>query len=194
MDAIDTATRAGYVLGYYPPNPAFDGKFRTITVKVNRPGATVVYRRGYFSRPPSRPFDREAMTIYSRITSAANEQTAIADIPLKVTATFIRNADKPRAEVKLTIDANRLSFVRRDDQNVATIELAGFLLTEKGRLVGQFWKAFELSYIDERLVEIKRDGVQMTFDVSVEAPPGHVKMVVYDTKADLLGSLYSKVE
>ena len=182
------------MLGYYPPTPAFDGKFRTITVKVNRPGATVVYRRGYFSRPPSRPFDREAMTIYSRITSAANEQTAIADIPLKVTATLNRNADKPRAEVKLTIDSNRLSFVRRDDQNVATIELAGFLLTEKGRLVGQFWKAFELSYIDERLVEIKRDGVQMTFDVSVEAPPGHVKMVVYDTKADLLGSLYSKVE
>ena len=28
----------------------------------------------------------------------------------------------------------------------------------------------------------------------VEAPPGRVKMVVYDTKADLLGSLYSKVE
>jgi VWFA-related protein len=194
MDAVDTATRAGYVLGYYPPNPAFDGRFRTIAVKVNRPGATVLYRRGYFSRPPARPFDREAMTIYSRITAAANDQTGMADIPLKVTATVIRGAAKPRAEVKLIIDSTRLHFVRRDDQNVATVELAGFLLGEKGRLVGQLWKAFELTYSDERLVEIKRDGVQMTFDVSVAAPPGHVKMVVYDIKADLLGSVSVKVK
>ncbi len=194
MDAVDTATRAGYVLGYYPPNPAFDGKFRTIAVKVNRPGATVAYRRGYFSRPPARPFDREAMTIYSRITAAANDQTGISDIPLKVSAAVIRGATNPRAEVKLTIDSTRLHFVRREDRNVATVELAGFLLTDKGRLVGQLWKAFELNYSDERLVEIKRDGVEMTFDVSVTAPPGHVKMVVYDTRADLLGSRDVKVQ
>jgi VWFA-related protein len=194
MDAVDDATRAGYVLGYYPPNPEFDGKFRTITVRVNRPGATVAYRRGYFSRPPARPFDREAMTIYSRITAAANEQTGIADIPLKVSAAVIRGATNLRTEVKLTIDSTRLHFVRREDKNVATIELAGFLLTDKGRLVGQLWKAFELTYTDERLVEVKRDGVEMTFDVSVAAPPEHVKMVVYDTGADLLGSRDVKVQ
>lgn len=66
--------------------------------------------------------------------------------------------------------------------------------TEKGRLVGQFWKAFELNYSDDRLVEVKRDGVEMTFDVSTADPPRHVKVVVYDTKADLLGSLNVKVQ
>ncbi len=189
MDAVDDATRAGYVLGYYPPNPTFDGKFRRITVRVNRPGATVVYRHGYFARPLVRPFDREAMTIYSRITSAANYEETIADIPLSVTASISGTVPKQRTEVRLNIDAGRLQFERRDDKNVATVELAGFLLTDKERLVGQIWKAFALTYTDERLVEIKRDGVEMIFDVAVTAVPRRVKMVVYDINADRLGSV-----
>lgn len=66
--------------------------------------------------------------------------------------------------------------------------------TEKGRLVGQFWKAFDLTYSDDRLGEIKRGGVEMTFDVATADPPRQVKVVVYDTKADLLGSLNVKVQ
>jgi len=43
-------------------------------------------------------------------------------------------------------------------------------------------------------VEIKRDAVEMTFDVLVAAPRGRVKVVVHGSKADLLGSLYVKVQ
>jgi hypothetical protein len=109
-----------------------------------------------------------------------------------VTASISGTVPKQRTEVRLNIDAKRLQFERRDDENVATVELAGFLLTDKGRLVGQIWKAFALTYTDERLGEIKRDGVEMIFDVAVAAPPGRMKMVVYDINADRLGSVSVK--
>jgi VWFA-related protein len=38
-----------YLFGYYPTNKKWDGKFRQIRVKVNRPGLTVRSRKGYFA-------------------------------------------------------------------------------------------------------------------------------------------------
>jgi VWFA-related protein len=43
--------RNQYVLGYTPTDLTKDGKFRTIRVEVNVPGATVRTRSGYYARP-----------------------------------------------------------------------------------------------------------------------------------------------
>jgi VWFA-related protein len=43
--------RNQYVVGYTPTDPTKDGKFRTVTVAVNVPGATVRTRSGYYARP-----------------------------------------------------------------------------------------------------------------------------------------------
>jgi VWFA-related protein len=42
-----------YLLGYYPANKKWDGRFRQVRVKVNRPGLTVRSRQGYFATDSS---------------------------------------------------------------------------------------------------------------------------------------------
>jgi Ca-activated chloride channel homolog len=47
---IDEDLRSQYILAYTPANPARDGSFRTIQVKVKNHGdLTVRHRRGYFA-------------------------------------------------------------------------------------------------------------------------------------------------
>ena len=50
------ATAAGYSLAYYQTNVDWNGKLRRIEVRVNRPGLTLHYRRGYRAteEPPQR--------------------------------------------------------------------------------------------------------------------------------------------
>ena len=43
---------AYYMLGYSPDSKDWDGKFRKIQVKVNRPGCELRYRMGYYARDP----------------------------------------------------------------------------------------------------------------------------------------------
>lgn len=49
FDRIEEDLHNYYLLGYTPANEKYDGKFRTIQVKVNRPGVTIAARKGYFA-------------------------------------------------------------------------------------------------------------------------------------------------
>ena len=47
LDKIDRTTLTGYLIGYYPSNPSRDGRYRKLDVRVNRRGATALFRHGY---------------------------------------------------------------------------------------------------------------------------------------------------
>jgi VWFA-related protein len=49
FERVESDLRNYYLLGYTPVNTGFDGRFRTIEVKVKRPGVTVAARKGYFA-------------------------------------------------------------------------------------------------------------------------------------------------
>lgn len=53
IDRVSEDIRSYYEVAYKPQNVEYDGKFRQITVKVSRPGATVQSRSGYFALPPN---------------------------------------------------------------------------------------------------------------------------------------------
>ncbi|HEX5474077.1 MAG TPA: VWA domain-containing protein [Vicinamibacterales bacterium] len=53
LDTIQQDAGTYYVLGYTPANQSFDGKYRTISVSVTRPGLKVRARRGYLALQPA---------------------------------------------------------------------------------------------------------------------------------------------
>jgi VWFA-related protein len=54
FDLIAADTNAYYVIAYQPVNSRYDGKFRQVDVRVNRPGVSVRARRGYLAIEPSK--------------------------------------------------------------------------------------------------------------------------------------------
>jgi len=49
FDQVETDLRNYYLVGYTPSNDTYDGRFRTIDVKVKRAGVTVAARKGYYA-------------------------------------------------------------------------------------------------------------------------------------------------
>jgi VWFA-related protein len=57
-EAVQTAIEAGanyYTVAYSPSNEKWDGGFRRIQVKIDKPGATLSYRRGYYADDANKP-------------------------------------------------------------------------------------------------------------------------------------------
>ena len=61
LDRVDVATRTQYPLGYYPKNTSWNGKYRRIEVRVDRPDLDVVWRQGYYARQAATPYDAEGI-------------------------------------------------------------------------------------------------------------------------------------
>jgi VWFA-related protein len=92
LDEIQRDAGTYYVVGYAPARETFDGKYRTISVKVSRPGVKVRARRGYLALEPAK---------LVRPTSAAPAASSVA--PAAGVPTKLRSeATGAKSDVKTT--------------------------------------------------------------------------------------------
>jgi VWFA-related protein len=195
VDRIDDSTRAGYLLGYYPANMTWDGRYRKITVKVARRDVRLLYRHGYEASDQLVPFDRQAFLTFNRIISAALYREDVRDIRLKAGASLKQAAaGSPREiAVEVTIDASRVSFAVENGAHVGLLDVAIFAMDSRGRVVDDHWQKIDLNLQDAAYERCRREGIP--YAVRLPAKPGvlEVKIVVYDYAADVLGSAVARI-
>lgn len=191
IERIDRSTRFQYALGYSPTNANWDGRFRRIEVRVNRPGATLRYRRGYFARQQLVPYDRRQFLTYNRVMAAGAWGAPLADIPVTVTAAA---QDSPgRVNVEIAIDPAGVSFREEGGYRLATLDVAVFAGAAKGALAGELWQTLELKLDTAAYERIKTDGILHSARVEVNVPARDVKAVVYQYDVDRVGSAVRRV-
>jgi hypothetical protein len=187
---IDDVTRSQYLLGYYPSNPAKDGRFRRIDVKVNRPGATVHVRRGYYATDTPRSFDRARIMIDSRITMAMSYSRRITDLKVDLEAAPAKTPDGGAAvAVSGRIDPSRLGWMQAaDGRRRITLELAILCLDDGGLILGEHRQPLVLTLTPEVYEKAVKGGIKYGVTVPVTSRPREVRVVVYDPAVDLVGS------
>jgi hypothetical protein len=188
---IDAASRFEYLLGYVPTNTVWDGRFRHISVTVNRKDLRVLYRHGYYARTESTPLDRRAFLTYNRIAAAANMVEPLQD--LKVSATADHVSDSAELLVHLTLAADRIAFEHADGHHKASLEIAYFAGNAKQALLGEHWQVVDLDLTDQNYELFKAKGLSYTQTVPVKGDPVYVKVIAYDYDADALGSAVVRI-
>jgi hypothetical protein len=110
-----------YILGYYPLNKKWNGKFRTITVKASRPDITLRYRTGYLAT--------DATTYQKQAASQRAQdfgQALSLDFPVSTALLFQAGILPPssvkkhgKVAVNFLVDAHQIGFERqRTDYNM----------------------------------------------------------------------------
>jgi VWFA-related protein len=192
---IDDSTRAGYLLGYYPSNMKWDGRYRKITVKVTRRDLTLLYRHGYEATDQLVPFDRQAFLTFNRIISAALYPNDVRDIRLKVGAS-LKPAEAGTGReivVDVKIDAARMSFKTENGLHVGALDIAIFVVDSHGRVIDERWQKIDLNLKDEVYERCRREGIPYLLRVPAKPRVREVKVIVYDYAADIIGSAVARV-
>ena len=194
VDRIDTATRFGYLLGYQPQNTRIDKRYRRITVRVNRPGLTVLFRHGYYAEDAPLPIDRRTFVTSQRISAAGQYGSPIPDIRVTLTPTVRKVEGLTEVSASLNIDASRVAFTSAEGRHVADLDLVIYVADDNERILKESRHKIDLKLKDENYQRYLREGIPFEVAMRAARPPKYVKVIVYDYAADLLGSAIVKLK
>lgn len=186
LAAIDKSSRFEYLLGYVPSDAQLDGRFRHITVKVNRPGLRLLFRNGYYARRDDVPFDRKEFMTYSRVTAAANMDTALTDLVINARTDYQPGATE--ADLTVTLKADRIAFKEVNGRHTGSVQIAMFAGDAKQKLLGEHWQTVNLDLTDENYQKFLAEGASFTQRIPIQGSLRYVKVIAYDYAADRAGT------
>jgi len=192
--AIQSALRESssyYMLGYYPGNKKWDGKFRNIKLQVNRQGAQSRYRRGYFAINPSDwRKDKGERTLTASLTANSLPSTEV---------TFMARAlpPSPNADtvVEFAVDPATISFqAEAENHHFSTLQFEVQAFSPEGKLVKAEVQSAEASLPEPTYERVRKQVMPMS--VPIRLAPGKyvLRLGVRDNLTGLFGTSDLAVE
>jgi hypothetical protein len=194
LDRIDQTTRFHYLLGYDSTDARLDGKFRNVRVRVNRRGATVLHRQGYFASAQLVPMDRRAFLTATRMAAAGASDRDVTDIAVTVGDSRVEGtgADR-RLVVQLHVHAPRMRLAEEGGRHVGALNVAVHVADSRQRPIGELHQTIDLRLAPETVDRFLADGTPLTSRVPVTGDPVYLRVVVYDYATDMLGTATTKL-
>lgn len=194
VDRIDRATRFHYLLAYDSTDPKLDGGFRDVSVRVNRRGAIVLHRRGYFASERLVPMNRREFLTATRIAAAGSYEQDIRDIVVDIKNADVEGrGDGRQLVVELQVRAPKMRLIEQDGRHTGAIDLALFVADGRQRQVGELRQTIDVRLRPESVDRFLADGTTFTTRVPVSGEVFYLKVIAYDYGADLVGSVTKKL-
>jgi VWFA-related protein len=185
----DTSTY--YLLGYRSTNPARDGKYRRITVKVNVPGVKIDYRRGYYAPADYQHSTKEDKELQLQEELASELPTT--DLALYLGVAYFRlEPNKFFIPISLVVPGSEIPFTRSSDRDKATLDVIGVVQDDKKNPVNRIRDTVKLAV--DTSSDVKKKNVQ--YNTSLSLPPGkfHLKFVVRENQTGRMGSFETDLD
>ena len=172
LRTVMTEVRTYYEASYIPKIALYDGKFRKISIRVDRPDVTAHTSSGYFALPQLK--GGQQMNAYELpLLNSLNASAAPSDVTFQVAAERF-NDHGMKVEYMVTMEAplKELTFTPQPDQKTSMIDAAllAVLKNSSGEIVEKFSKDFAVQVALDKVDAYKEGNLVQTF--RTELPPG----------------------
>jgi VWFA-related protein len=183
-DAIQD-TRVTYTLGFYPSGEKFDGKFHELKVKVERPGANIRYRKGYFDFA-EQPQDEKTRKTELRDAVWSPMEASALGLVVQVQP----DASKPTSlNVFVKIDPHGISLQQQGGRWDGRLDL---LFVQKDDRGGQFngtSDTMELQLLQANYEKVSTEGLIYKKTIEMAPQANQLRVVVRDAASGTVGTV-----
>src|SRR5579863_4398321 len=187
---VQNDNSAYYAIGFHSTNPARDGKYRKLTVKIDKPGIKLEYRPGYYAPADFRHSGKEDRE--QELQDQLASDLPATDIAVYMDAMYFRlDQNRFYMPVSLVVPGSQIPFVKGGDKDKATLDIIGAVIDESQRPVGRIRDTVKLN-LDPSL-QARQKNIQYT--TSFNLPPGkyQLKFVVRENQTGRMGSFIADV-
>ena len=187
-----------YVLGYYPTNTKRDGKFRTVDVRVTRPGLLVRTRQGYVApigRTPVLPAVGASARIPAPLRAVLGSPLQVSGLRMTVLAAPFRGPGPDAAvTVVLHTDGRDLQFRERDGIFEGAVELSVIALNSQGKTKADLHRVVPMPLKPESRTMVEQHGIRIVS--RLDLPPGRyqLRVAAMDVGNQRAGSVHYDLE
>ncbi|HWE85154.1 MAG TPA: VWA domain-containing protein [Terracidiphilus sp.] len=187
---IQKDTSAYYAIGFHSTDAKRDGRYRKLSIKVNRPGVKLEYRPGYYAPSDfahSGKEDRE-----QQLQDQLDSDLPATDMAVYLDAMYFRlDENRFYVPVSLIVPGSQIPFVKGGDKDKATLDIVGEVIDEVKRPIGRARETVKLN-LDQAL-GARQKNIQYT--TSFNLPPGkyHLKFVVRENQTGRMGSFEADI-
>ena len=187
---VQRDTSAYYAIGFHSSNTARDGKYRKLTIKLNRPGLKLEYRPGYYAPADFKHSGREdrERELEEQLTS----DLPATDMAVYLDAMYFR-LDENRffVPVSLIVPGSQIPFVKGGDKDKATLDVIGEVIDEVKRPIGSARETVKLN-LDPSL-QARQKNIEYTTSFNLPAGKYHLKFVVRENQTGRMGSFEADI-
>jgi VWFA-related protein len=187
---VQADTSAYYAIGFHSTNPARDGKYRKLMVKIDKPGIKLQYRPGYYAPADFKHSGKEDRE--QELQDQLASDLPATDIAVYMDALYFRlDENRFYMPVSLVVPGSQIPFVKGGDKDKATLDIIGAVIDDSKRPVGRIRDTVKLN-LDPSL-QARQKNIQYT--TSFNLPPGHyqLKFVVRENQTGRMGSFIADV-
>jgi VWFA-related protein len=183
-------SEAYYILGFRSSNPARDGSFRHLTVKLNRPDAKLEYRAGYYAPADfqhSKTEDREV-----QLNDQMRSDLPATDVAIYLQALYFRLEDnKFYVPISLIVPGSQIPFLKNGDRDKANLDILGQVKNAQGIIVGNIRDNVKLAV--DAAQQVQRRNIQYSTGFTLAPGRYHLKFVVRENQTGLMGSFETDI-
>lgn len=179
-----------YTLGYYPQNKDWDGRFRKIIVKVNRPGIKLHYRQGFFAVEPKNYAKLDPKVLAMDMGAALDINNPVSTaLPFQAVVVPPSAQNGNKVQINFGVDPHAIGFDLRDDGlEHAAIDCGVRVYTKAGEPLGVQGSTFNAALTAEQYQKV----MKMIFPCSqtLQLAPGEyvLRLAVRDNTNGLFGT------
>jgi len=178
---------AVYTLGYYPENKKYDGQYRSIKVKLNKPGVELFHRRGYYAIDPTQ---LKGYNPNQEVAAALNDALPSTLVAFRAQIKSSEdNSAKGKVGVTFLVDTDTLSAEDASGGKQMNVAFYATLYSHDGKMLANHSQTVKQVFKPDVYQQVLQHGMMLHMDFDPAPGAAQVRLAVQDIRTGMVGTI-----